>query len=195
MINIIDRVKNILLKPKDEWPVIAGETTSTVDLYMQYVMPVAAIPAAATFIGMSVVGMPVIGRFSMATGLSIMVTQYILALVSVFVLSLLIDFLAPQFGGERNRAQALKVSAYAMTAAWVAGIFAILPMLGILSMLGLYSIYLLYLGLPVLMKAPAEKAAIYTVVVLVAAVVIWFLIAAVTAALMPAASLTMPHLR
>jgi hypothetical protein len=190
---IVDRVKNILLKPKEEWPIISGEVVSPAELYTSYIIPLAAIPAVAGFIGASIVGLPFFGRLSMMTGLSLMVTQFVLALVGVFVLALVIDFLAPHFGGEKNQNQALKVAAYSMTAAWVAGIFSILPMLGILGILGLYSLYLLYLGLPVLMKAPADKAVAYTVVVVIAGIVIWAIIASVSSLFMPTP--TLPRLR
>ena len=190
--DIVTRAKNILLKPREEWPVIAAETTSSADLYKSYIAPLAAVPAVAGFIGMSLVGLPMIGRVGMGTGLATMVMQFILALAGVYVLALIIDFLAPKFGGEKNPAQALKVSAYSMTAAWLAGIFAILPLLGILSLLGLYSLYLLYLGLPVLMKAPAEKAMPYTVVVVIAAIVIWIVIGAASGMLMPRPEFQMP---
>jgi hypothetical protein len=183
--DVVTRAKNILLTPRQEWPVIAAETTSTADLYKGYIAPLAAVPAVAGFIGMSLVGMPMIGRVGMGAGLATMVMQFLLALAGVYVLALIIDFLAPQFGGEKNPAQALKLSAYSMTAAWLAGIFTIVPLLGILSILGLYSLYLLYLGLPVLMKAPAEKAMPYTVVVVIAAIVIWIVIGAASGMLMP----------
>ncbi len=49
----------------------------------------------------------------------------------------------------------------------------------VLGILGLYSLYLLYLGLPRLMKSPAEKARGYTVVVILVAVVLFILIGAV----------------
>jgi Yip1 domain len=56
----------------------------------------------------------------------------------------------------------------------VAGIFLLIPALGILNLLfGLYSLYLLYLGLPVLMKSPREKALTYTVVTVLAAIVLF----------------------
>ncbi len=192
--NIVERVKNILLQPKTEWPVIAGETTSTAELYTGYIIPLAAIPAVAGFVGLGIVGLPFIGRLGMATVLTMMVTQFVLALVMVYVLALIIDVLAPNFGGEKNIAQALKVAAYAMTASWVAGIFQILPMLGILALLGsLYGIYLLYLGLPVLMKAPAEKAVVYTVVVIVAAIVLGVIIGSVNMMFMPTPQITLPR--
>lgn len=183
--DLVTRAKNILLKPKEEWPVIAGETASTADLFKSYVAPLVAIPAVAGFIGMSLVGLPMMGRVGIGAGLVMMVVQYLLGLAAVYVLALIIDVLAPNFGGEKNMVQALKVAAYSMTPAWLAGIFAIVPMLGFLSILGLYSLYLLYLGLPVLMKSPAEKATVYTIVVVVAAIVIWIIVGAATGMLMP----------
>jgi len=195
MVNIVDRVKNILLTPKEEWPVIAGETTTVPELYTNYIMLLAAIPAVSMFIGWCVVGLPFVGRVSMMTGLTMMVTQYVMALIGVFVLSLVIDFLAPNFGGEKNPIQALKVAAYSMTAAWLAGIFQILPLLSILAIVGLYSLYLLYLGLPVMMKVPTEKAVPYTVVIIVAGIVIWVIVGAVSAIFMPTPTFTIPRIR
>ena len=34
--NLVDRAKNILLKPKQEWEIINEETTTTADLYKNY---------------------------------------------------------------------------------------------------------------------------------------------------------------
>jgi uncharacterized protein YqgC (DUF456 family) len=106
--------------------------------------------------------------------------RYALSLVSVYVLALIIDALAPNFGGQKNSIQALKVAAYSSTAAWVAGVFMLLPALGILAILGLYSFYLMFLGLPVLMKAPEEKAAGYVIVVVVCAIVLYVVVGAIT---------------
>jgi ABC-type dipeptide/oligopeptide/nickel transport system permease component len=50
-----------------------------------------------------------------------------------------------------------------------------------LALLGaLYGFYLLYRGIPVLMKAPDDKAMPYTAVVVVAAVVLFFVLAVIT---------------
>jgi len=43
------------------------------------------------------------------------------------VVALIVDTLAPSFGGERNRVQALKAVAYSSTAYWVASIISIIP--------------------------------------------------------------------
>ena len=77
------------------------------------------------------------------------------------------------------------MAVYSSTAAWLAGIFNLILALGGLQILGLYSLYLLYLGLPVLMKAPKEKALPYTGIVVLAGIIIFALIGAVGNAFIP----------
>ena len=185
---LVDRVKNILLTPKTEWEVIDVEPTTVADLYKGYILPLAAIGPVAQAIGFSVFGMPVpfLGTYRMPVGTAVTqaIVTYVLTLVAVFVLALIIDALAPTFSGTPSRIQALKVAAYSYTASWVAGIFLLIPALSLLSILGVYSLYLLYLGLPVLMKAPKEKALTYTAVVVIAAIVLFMLIGFAAAAFM-----------
>ena len=161
--NIVERAKNILLQPKAEWLVIDPELTSTQALYTGYIMPLAAIGPIAMLVGMTMVGVqvPFVGtmRMPFSSLLTQLVLSYGLGLAGVYVLALIINTLAPTFGGTSNLTQALKVAAYGATAAWVGGVFHLLPALGILSLLAaLYTLYLLYLGLPVLMKSPAERS-------------------------------------
>lgn len=187
--NIVERVKRILLEPKTEWEVISGETTSTSELYKGYIMPLAAIGPVASIIGMSIVGMslPMAGTFRLplTNAIGSAVVQYVLSLVGVYVLALIIDFLAPTFSGEKNNSQALKLAAYSYTAGWLAGIFAIIPSLGFLMILGLYGLYLLYTGIPVLMKTPREKALGYTATVVIAAIIIAVIIGWISHLLIP----------
>jgi hypothetical protein len=182
---IIDRVKNILISPKTEWEVVAAENSGTGSLLMGYVLPLAAIAAIAGFIGTSIIGTSTfiagVIRMPIMWGAMIAIYSVIMAVVSVFVLSLIIDALAPSFGGEKNSQQALKVAVYSYTPAWVAGLFNIIPMLGVLALLGaLYALFLLYLGLPRLMKAPEDKAVGYTVVVVICALVLWVIIGVIS---------------
>jgi hypothetical protein len=178
---LAERVKRILLNPKEEWAVIDAESATVSGLYTGYIIPLAAIGPIAQAIGYSVFGVsvPFSGttfRTPVGTALTGAVVTFALTLAGVYVLALVIDALAPSFNGTRNQIQALKVAAYSSTASWLAGIFALLPGLRVLGILGLYSLYLLYLGLPVLMKSPPEKALGYTVVVIVAAIVLFFLV-------------------
>ena len=173
---LIARVKGILLTPKTEWPVIAGESTTVADLYKGYIVWLAAIPPIFAFL--------VTVRFFAGLALSQLILSYALGLAMVYVVALIVDALAPSFGGTRNRIQALKTVAYCYTASWLAGIAAILPFISLLIMLaaGIYGIYLLYLGLPHTMKCPQEKAAGYTAVIIIVVLVLSFLIGAVVAA-------------
>jgi Yip1 domain len=176
---MIDRIKNICLTPKTEWSVIDTETPNTASLITGYVLPLAAIGAVAGFVNHSVIGttIPFSGvtfRTPMLMGLAMIVFTIVMAVVSVFVLSLIIDALAPSFGGQKSFPQALKVAVYAYTPAWIAGIFNIIPWVGWLLafLLALYSLYLLFLGLPALMKNPEDKSIGYTIVVVICAIVL-----------------------
>jgi hypothetical protein len=180
---LTERVKNILVQPNQEWRVIEKEAASVSDLYTSYIMPLAAIGPVASIIGLSVVGIssPLGGtyRVSFGTSLGHAVVTYVMALAGVYVLGLIIDALAPTFSGTKNNMQAFKVAAYSITPSWLVGIFNLLPGLAFLQIFGLYSLYLLYLGLPVLMKSPGDKTLAYTVVAIIAAMVIFVIIAAV----------------
>ena len=183
---LVERVKNILLKPKDEWDRIDTEPATINGLYIGYACILAAIGPLAQLIGGQVFGyhaLFVSFKPPLVTAIAGALVRYVLSLGGVFVLALVIDALAPTFGGTKNQMQALKVAVYSSTAAWVAAIFGLLPPLAILSIVGLYGLYLLYLGLPKLMKAPQDKALAYTAVSVVAYAIIFVIIGAVSAAI------------
>jgi hypothetical protein len=189
--SIISRVQGILLTPRAEWDKIEPEAATTQGLYMGYAGILAAIPAIAQIIGglwpICVLGICV-HRNLIAVVVGAVVF-YVLSLVGVFVIALIIDELAPSFGGTKSRIQALKLVIYAWTAAWLAGIFAAVPFLGILGIVGLYSFYLLYLGVPKMMKAPEDKAMGYTAVSIILGIIVYFVVAAVAAAVIGGAAM------
>ena len=196
--NLVQRVKGILVSPRTEWPIIDAEPTTAAELYRSYIIPLAAIGPIAQIIGYSVFGItvPFVGNYRVPIGsaISSALVAYILSLAATYVLALIIDALAPTFNAQRSQIQSLKVAAYSSTASWVAGIFALIPGLRLLVILGLYSLYLLYLGLPVVMKAPREKALAYTAVVVLAAIVLFMVIGVIAGHFMavPTAGMTMP---
>ena len=185
---LVDRVKNLILQPKQEWEVIDGETYTVQELYTKYVMILAAIPAVAGFIGFSLIGLGGVlssYRIPIASGLAHMVISYLFSLASVYLLALIVDALAPSFGAKKNFPQALKLVAFSMTPAWVAGVFLFLPAMSILALLGLYGFYLLFLGLPMLMGVMEEKAIPYFAVVVISAIVLYVVLQAITALTIP----------
>jgi len=164
--NPVDRVKNILMSPQSEWPKIAGETATTQSIYTGYVLILAAIGPLAI----------VIASFG---GLIVFaIVSYLIALVMTFVLAFIVDALAPSFGGQKDLTGSLKLVAYSCTALWVAGIFRLIPFVGVVVELIalIYTFYLFYLGAPVLRKCGPEKAAGFTIVVAVCAIVIGYVL-------------------
>ena len=188
---IVQRVQDILLRPRSTWPVIDTEAGDAAGLYRRYLAVLAALPALAGFIGLSLVGVSAFGvryRVPWATGLLSAAASYVLTLAMLFGLALLADVLAPTFGGRRSRWQALKLVGYASTAAFVAGLFNIVPALSLLGVLAaLYSFYLVWLGAPVLMGCPPEKAAGYTAVLAACSVAAALAVGAVLSLLAPPA--------
>jgi hypothetical protein len=197
--NLVERVKGILLKPKEEWQTISGETTTIPELYKTYIVILAAIGPVASIIGMSIVGisLPFVGSFRIpiTTSIASAVVHYILTLVGVYILALIIDALAPTFSGEKSINQAFKVATYSYTPGWVVGVIAIIPALSILGILGLYGLYLLYLGLPILMKSPKEKSLGYTIAVIIAAIVIFVVISYISRVFISYPTPSMPRPR
>ena len=186
----IERVREILLHPRATWPVIEREAGDSRSIFVDYLVYIAAVPAVAGFIGMSLVGIGGFGRtlrLPVGSGLVQMVAGYLLSLAIVYVTARLVDAIAPAFGGVRSRLNALKVVAYGSTAGFLAGLFSLVPALAWFGVLAsLYSVYLLYTGLPVLMKCPPGKAAGFTAVVVLLGIVAMIVLASLSSLLLPA---------
>lgn len=188
METMISRAKGILLEPRATWKEIDAEFTKPGETWGKYIVPLAAIGPIATTVGMILFGRrvpftsltnPVPIKTAVTTGIA----MYVMALISVFVLSRIVSLLAPGFGGQRNDVQGLKAAAYASTAAWVGGVFQILPALSLVSLLfSLYSLVLLYVGLPIVMKVPKDRAMGYTAVVIIVWIVVFLIAGAVVTA-------------
>ena len=181
--SLVDRVKNILVSPKTEWPRIDAEPATIQGMYTGYVMILAAIPAIAGLIGQQLMMGVLTPSLNYSIGTTVI--GYVMSLVAVYVLAFIIDILAPTFGGARDMTKSFKVAAYSYTPAWVLGIFSIIPMLGMLAGLAgmIYCAYLLYLGLGLLKRVGEDKAVGYTVAVIVALIVLYFVIAAIVGVL------------
>ncbi|HYI06940.1 MAG TPA: Yip1 family protein [Reyranella sp.] len=161
---LFGRIKNILMQPREEWPRIAAEPETIASLYTNYIIPVAGFAVLCAFID-NLMGFTLLGvTYKSTYGQAVMsaVWQFGLQLGGVFVMSLILGYLAPLFGGQNDRLNALKLAAYAATAGWLANVFLLIPWLGFLTLLGLYSLYLIRTGAPVLLAVPDNKALPFT---------------------------------
>jgi hypothetical protein len=188
---LLQRVLDILMRPRDTWLQIDAEDGNPGRIYLGYLVFLAAIPAVAGFIGYSLVGVGAFGisvRVPVVQGLVSMVVGYVLSLAMVYVLALIANMLAPRFQAQQDMGSAFKLVAYASTAGMLGGVFSILPSLAMLGLLAaLYSVYLIYSGIPVLMKAPQEKAVGYTAALVVCGILAGIVVGLATSLVTPGA--------
>lgn len=187
--NIVSRAQGLILTPTAEWQKIEPEASTVQGIYTSWLVPLALIPAIAMFIGSTVFGAGVPGllvvKLSMFDAAIRSLIQFVSLLGMTYVMGLVIDALATNFGGQKNALQAFKVAAYSAVAFCLASVFQIIPVLGILGLLGLYSIFILHKGLPVLMKSAPDKTTGYTVSVVLIMLVAWIILGSIMNALMP----------
>jgi len=194
--NLVERAKGIILKPTQTWETIKAEQATIKDLFTSYAAILAIIPAAAGFIGMSLMGTSMLGihfRIPFLYGIIHAIISYVLTLVGVYVVAFVIDALAPSFNSRKDLLSAVKVAVFSFTPAWIGGIFMILPMLSILTFLAsLYGLYLLYTGLPILMETPREKTLGYFVVVIIVSIIVSLIINVLARLVLPSGPMMMP---
>ena len=182
---LLARIRNIVVDPRGEWPLIATEPGDPMRLFVGYVAVLAAIPAIAGFVGSSLIGVSVsVGRLHdpLLLGLLRAVISYLFSFVIVYLTALAIDVMAPLFQTERNFTNALKLAVYSFTPVWLIGIVLMIPGLRFLSILGLYAIRLIWTGLPPLMGTPRPKVLPYAIAVVAAAFVITLAMSVIQAA-------------
>ena len=161
--NIIDRVKNILLTPKTEWEVIDGETATPVSLITSYVLPLAAVGSIGGILGFFIFG----GLAGVAFAIGTAIIGLVITAVLFFVLSYIVDALASSFDSEKNLSKSAQLVAYSGTAGAVGGLLSFIPIIGWLIGLAAwgYGAYLMYLGIGTLKKTPEDKKIIYVIVI------------------------------
>jgi hypothetical protein len=172
---IFTRAYGLLREPKKEWQQIKAEETTVPNLLIGYVAPLAAIPPVCGLIG-SLIFEPIrVGSISDAV-VGVVVT-WLVTVALVFLLGVAINALADQFDADRNDIGAQKIAAYSITPALLSGLFSLWPPLWWVSLFALAAmVYIMYRGLPVLMKAPEDRALAYAATVTIAAAVAFIVI-------------------
>ena len=188
MTNLIERAKNMIITPKTEWEVIKMEDTDASEILKRYIIPLALIPAIASFIGYGLIGykIPFIGHVaSMKTGVLQAVISLITSIGGIYITAIVINALATNYGGTKSMNKALQLVGYSYTAAFVGGIFNILPSLRFIGMLaGFYSLYVLYMGLKPLMKPAEDKVTVYFIISILVLIVAYAVIGGILGAIL-----------
>jgi hypothetical protein len=175
---LIARVKAILLSPTKEWEIIENEKATLQSLFRDYLAPLAAIPAAANFLGV-LVSAPH-NPFGALIG---SILAYAFSIASVYAMGWVIYQLADNFSARQDQMKAMKTAVYSSTPIWLAGVVFLAPAFNFFFVLSLYAIFILYRGLQIMMKAPPDRVTGYESAIVGVAVVLFIVCAAITAGL------------
>lgn len=171
--NALVRATTILADPAAAWRGIEKDVGDPAYLLSRYVAVLALIPALSGFVGAVLIGViapsGAVIRADLIDGLLGAIFSYAASCAIALLLGLIINVLAPPFGGRRNFENAFKLAVYSLTPLWLGGIFLLLPGLRFLLLTGAYGIYLLLIGVPRLTKIPEQQAASFTFVIAVCA--------------------------
>ncbi len=185
--NLIERVKNILITPKTEWLVIDTETATPMSLLTGYVLPLAVVGSIGGILSYFLFsGTLGIAGFGMKFMIASAIVGIIVSLVVFYVTTLIVDMLAPSFGSEKNLGKSAQLVAYAGTAFAIAGLLSFIPVIGwILPFVGwAYGVYIMYLGIGTIKKTPEDKKVVYILVIYVILIAIYFILTAILGAIL-----------
>ncbi|MFN5129569.1 MAG: Yip1 family protein [Sphingomonadaceae bacterium] len=193
--SIVERAKNIIFKPTDEWNIIAAEPATIGRLFTGYAMPLALILVASEILfvgllGISAADMMGLGGGIMSIGMSAIagmaVVGFVLSLVTLFVMGTIVKLVSPSFNGTSDKVQAMKLMTYASTPSWVVALVSWIPFLGALLYFAaiVYAVYLIYLGLHPVLGVPKEKIAGFTVVIVLIYLVLALVISGIVVGLL-----------
>jgi hypothetical protein len=178
--DLLNRVINIIMRPRHEWSVIKTEKSSYQQILIRYVAILTLLPIVA-------VTYPVFRDFPVSSmgsqsyrsaasySLLLGAGWYVLNLVNVVIIGALFQGLFPAFSATDDKARGLKISAYAATPLWITVSLTVIPIVLFdwLTLVGLFhSIYLMYLAVTILMEIPKKKAVWYTAVTVLASGII-----------------------
>lgn len=188
--SLVDRAKNIMLSPAQEWSRIAAEDTTTREVTTGYYIPLALIGPVCGVIGTIIYGGTTLsfGPYSSAYHPSLVsavigaMVVFVLSLISFLFMTIAAHMLAPKFGATEGSERAFKLMAYSATPALLVGVFSLWPPLAPLSILAFYGLYLIYSGAVPMLGMPKDKALPYTIVLVLCAFVLNLIVAALSAA-------------
>ena len=177
IMNLIERVKNILITPKTEWDVINGETATPQSLLTGYVLPLSVIAAAGSLLK----GVLFAGTLGFTYALVTAAIAFIVQMVAYYISVYIIDMLAPSFQSEKDLGKSAQLVAYSGTPSYIAALLSFIPFLSLLIAIAgwVYGIYIMYLGIGPLKKTAEDKKIVYMVIAFVIMIGVYFILAAI----------------
>ena len=187
---LFDRAKTILFKPKEEWTIIEAENAPHAKVFTGYLLILALIPAVAIFVQewwtwhsfyteylgkLGELNPDVVSKakelYPFNTKWSIIhaACPFVAIVGGAYIAAAAINALSNQFGSEKDFNRAFALAAYSFTPLCIAGILYISSSLAwLVPYAGLYGVYLLYLGaVPQLKPADDKKTSCFMISIIV----------------------------
>ena len=164
-----DRLVKMFTAPDEYWDEVMDEPGDLQSLLVPQMLILAAIPAVATLLGMSIRLAFILPAMGLLAAIISGALTFGLNLGIWLALGAIINQLAQAFDARKDLGLSFKLAAGAIIPVWLGGSLWVLPIVGhVLGPSGsfaglLYGASLLFRGLPRVNGTPADKALVYTV--------------------------------
>ena len=159
---IINRIKNIIVNPVDEWRVIAYEKDDYKKVINSFALPIIIVISVAKFLGLAQFGMN-LSIVSVLLGIINFVSFYF----GIYLTSIILKEITPTFLSANNKTISFKVVVYSSIPIFVASFISNLaPSLFFVNLFFVYTLYLLWTGVTPLMNTP-EKHKISLIIIII----------------------------
>ncbi len=150
-VGTLQRIVDIVIRPRREWDRIAAETPSIDELTVRFIVPLSLLAPIATGIGMRYFDVAWDGdqgyRVPPAEIFAASATTLFASIFSVFALAGIFVLLGRMYGSKRDFRVALQVATYGTVPLFLAGASLVLPVMAIVVVVGfVHSLYLYWLG-------------------------------------------------
>ena len=185
---VLKRIKGMLLHPQAEWEAVAHEAPGTAILLRNFLLPLCALAAVATLIGMLAFDTKWNTEYGYSAlrerALSIAVATYAFEIASVYLLATVLYFLARTEGRRPSFLVSLQVAVFGAIPVLLSGVALVIPFGVIVTVMAMiYSFYLYYLGAERLIGIRPADSAMFIGVALFCMMVLSGVMGAVASAL------------
>lgn len=166
---LFNKIKRVVVKPKEAWVDIKNESITTKDLILSYMLPLVLIPTIASFIGYGFIGTRgFFGTNAISWGLNQAIIAFVGAFITVFISAWCIHKLASSFDTQVSLDKTIGLVIYSYTPIWLAGVFYLVPALSIFGLVAaIYSLYILYTGFGIITHVSEAKKTNYFIISLI----------------------------